>query len=195
MNNRASLRFCFSLSLVAVAAAAALTSWNLLRVMHAFQNAEASGLLSVGRGIAEANQPLILALYFGIACALVAAVAYARVSNHSPTATLILSTSVLATVPLVLVWVTESLMLDALPSSRNGVVANAPLIQSFLFITSGSGAVLSVIFSFGWALRVSPTIARKRTVATVSLLIGCFVLALIGFHLRNAWLYGLYEQL
>ena len=195
MGKRASLRVWFSLSLMAVAAAAALTSWNLLRVMSGFQNAEASGLLSVGRGIAEANQLTIGALYFGIACVLVAGVAYVRAPNYSPPAWLVLSASAVALVPLAVVWAAESLMLDALPSARNGVVANATLIQRLLFVALVGGIVLSVLFLFGGALRVSPTVAPKRSLAAVSLLAGCFVLAAIAFHLRNAWINGLYAHL
>src|SRR5687767_13455696 len=152
MTKRASLRISLSLSLMAVSAAAALTSWNLLRVMSGFRNAEAGGLLSVGRGIAEANQLTIGALYFGIACVLVAAVAYFRAPDYSPPAWLVFSASAVAFVPLALVWAAESIMLDALPSARNGVVDHAALIQWLLFVGLGGGVVLSVLLLFGWAL-------------------------------------------
>lgn len=177
---------------MAVAVGAALTSWNLLRVMSAFRNAEAGGFLSVGRGVAEANQLTIGALYLGIACVLVAAVTYVRAPEYSPPAWLVFSASAVALVPLAVVWVAESLMLNTL--WRNGVVTNVVLIQQLLFVALGGCVVLSVLSFFSWAVRVSPAVAPKRTVVVVSLLTGCFILAVVGFHLRNAWINGLYAR-
>ncbi|HKR60505.1 MAG TPA: hypothetical protein VJS64_12290 [Pyrinomonadaceae bacterium] len=188
MNQRNHLRVLFYLSLTAVGAGAALSSWRLLRVMNGFTNAEASGLLSVGGGIAEANQPLIVALYFGIACGLIAIISSVR--SRSAPAWFRLSAACLAFVPLVIFWVAETLLLDSLRSARDGVIANATLIQRLLFLARSSGALLSVLFFFA-SIHVSPKVARKRTVAAVCLLAGSFVLAAIAFHLRNAWIYGL----
>lgn len=193
MTKRASLGVWFSLALIAVAAGAALTSWNLLRVMSGFRNAEAAGFLAVGRGVAEANQLMIGALYFATACGVVAVVAYVRAPDYSPPAWLVVSASALALVPLAVVWAAESLMLNVV--WRDGVISNGTLIQRLLFVALGGGGVLSVLFFFAWVLRVSPAVAPKRTVVAVSLLIGCFILALVGFHLRNAWINGLYAHL
>ena len=51
-----------------------------------------------------------------------------------------------------------------------------------------------VLFLFLWALRVSPAVEPRRTVAAVALLIACFVTAAIGLQLRNAWIDHLYTH-
>jgi predicted neutral ceramidase superfamily lipid hydrolase len=195
MTNRTSLRVWFSLSLAVVAAATALTSWNLLRVLRGVQNAGSSGLLPVGRGIAEANQPLIAALYLGIACAVVTIIAYVRSSNNSPPAWLLLAVSAVAVVPLLIVWVAESLMLNALPSSRDGVVANVVLIQRLLLAALGAGVVLSLLLLLVPTVRVSSSAAPRRTAVAVCVVVTAFIIAVVALHLRNAWLNGLYAQL
>ena len=172
---------------------AAWSAWGLLRVTSAFRNAEASGLLSVARGIAEANQLLLVPLYVGVICAVIALVAYLRAHN-SPQISLVLSSSFLALVPVALVWLAESLLLNALPSARDGVIANGTLIQRLLYVALCSGIVLAVLFLFVWALRVSAAPAPRRTIAAVALLIACLVTAAIGLHLRNAWIDDLYTQ-
>jgi hypothetical protein len=195
MINRASLHVWFSLSLAIVAAATALTSWNLLRVMNGIQNAGSSGLLPVGRGIAEANQPLIAALYLGIACAVVTIIAYVRSSNNYPPAWLPLAVSAIAVIPLLIAWVAESLMLNALPSSREGVVANVVLIQRLLMTALGAGVVLSLALLLVPMLRVSSSAAPRRTIVAVCVVVTAFIIAVIALHLRNAWLNGFYAQL
>jgi hypothetical protein len=193
MTNRTSLRVWFCLSLATVTGGAAWSAWGLLRVTSGFRNAEASGLLSVARGIAEANQLLIVPLYVGVICAFIAVVAYVRAHN-APPISLVLSSSFAALVPVALVWLAESLLLNALPSARDGVIANGTLIQRLLYVALGSGIVLMVLFLFVSSLRVSPAVAPRRTVAAVALLIACFVTAAIGLHLRNAWIDDLYAQ-
>jgi hypothetical protein len=191
MTNRTSSRVWFCLSLATVTGGAAWSAWGLLRVTSACRNAEASGLLSVARGIAEANQLLIVPLYVGVIFAFIAVVAYVR-AHSAPSITLVLSSSFVALIPVALVWLAESLLLNALTFARDGIIANGTLIQRLLSVALGGGIVLAVMFLFGWLLRVPPTLAPKRTVATVFFFFGCLVLAVIGFHLRNAWINGLY---
>jgi hypothetical protein len=193
MTNRTSLRFWFCLSLATVTGGAAWSASGLLRVTSAFRNAEASGLLSVARGIAEANQLLIVPLYVGAVCAVIAVVAYLRADN-APPISLVLWSSFVALVPVALVWLAESLLLNALPAARDGVVPNGTLIQRLLYIALGSGIVLSVLFLFVWALRVFPAVAPRRAVAAVALLIACFVTTAIGLDVRNAWIDDLYMR-
>ena len=191
--SRTSLRVWFCLSLASVTGGAAGSAWGFLRVTSGFRNAEASGLLAVARGIAEANQLLIGPLYVGIISAVIAVVVYLRAQN-APPASLVLSSSFIALVPVALVWLAESLLLKALPSARDGVIANGILIQRLLYVALGSGIALSALFLFVWTLRVSPALAPRRTVAAVTLLVACFVTAAIGLHLRNAWIDDLYTR-
>jgi len=194
MNQRASLRIWFCISLGAISAASAFGSWTLLRVMRGFQYAEAGGFLSVGRGIAEANQPLIVASYIGVACTLIALVGYVR-SRNWPPASLALSASALAFIPFAVFCVAESMLVNALLSARNGVIANATLIQRLLFIGLAGGLCLSVPLVFAWALRLTPTAASRRTVAVLVLAITGFILVAIALHLRNAWINDMYAHL
>src|SRR5437763_896432 len=69
MTQRTSLRIWFCLSLAAVAGGAAWTASMLLRAISGFRNAEAGSFLAIGRGVAEANQLSIAALYLALACA------------------------------------------------------------------------------------------------------------------------------
>jgi hypothetical protein len=192
MNQRASLRIWFSISLAAISAASALGSRTLLRVMRSFQYAEVGGFLSVGRGVAEANQPLIVSSYIGVACTLIAVVGYVR-SRNWPPASFVLSASALAFIPFAAFCVGESMLVNALLSARNGVIANATLIQCLLFIGLAGGLCLSV--AFAWALRLTPTAAPRRTIAVLVLVITGFILAAIALHLRNAWINDMYTHL
>ena len=193
ITNRTSLRVWFGLSLATVTGGAAWSAWGLLRVTSAFRSAETSGLLPVARGVAEANQLLIVPLYVSVICAVIAVVVYLRAHN-APPVSLVLSSSFVALVPVALVWLAESLLLNALPSARDGVIANGTLIQRLLYVALGSGIVLSALFLFVGALRVSPAVAPRRSVAAVALLIACFVTTVIGLHLRNAWIDDLYTR-
>ena len=188
------MRIWFCISLGAISAASAFGSWTLLRVMRGFQYAEAGGFLSVGRGIAEANQPLIVASYIGVACTLIALVGYVR-SRNWPPASLALSASALAFIPFAVFCVAESMLVNALLSARNGVIANATLIQRLLFIGLAGGLCLSVPLVFAWALRLTPTAASRRTVAVLVLAITGFILVAIALHLRNAWINDMYAHL
>jgi hypothetical protein len=161
----------------------------LLRAISGFRNAEAGSFLAIGRGVAEANQLSIAALYLALACAVVAVVGYVR-SHSYPSSLLALAASSVALIPTAIVWLAEPVLMDA----RNGVIPNDTLIQRLLFGALGGGIILAVLFLFGSLLRVPPTLEPRRTVAVVSLFLGCLVIAVIGFHLRNAWISGLYAH-
>ena len=194
MNRRASLRIWFCISLAAICAASALGSRTLLLVMSAFQNAEAGGFLSVGRGVAEANQPLIVASYFGVAGTLIAVVGYVR-SRNLPPAPFALSVSALAFVPFAVFCAAESILVNSLLSARNGVIANVTLIQRLLYVGLAGGLCLSIALVFAWALRLTPTAAPRRTVAVLVLVITGFILAAIALTLENAWINDMYARL
>src|SRR5258705_8893381 len=134
---RDSVRLCLWISLAIVAASAALSSRTLIATLRGFRNAGASGLLSVGRGIAEANQHLLGGLYVGLLCVLIATVLYLRSSNKIAAISLWLSllASILTLGLVLTLWIVESTMIHALPLSQNGVVENGAMIDSLLLIT------------------------------------------------------------
>lgn len=190
MTQRTSLRIWLCLSLAAVAGGSAWTASMLLHAISGFRNAEAGNFFAIGRGVAEANQLSIAALYLALVCAVVAVVGYVRSQNY-PSSLLALAASGVALIPMGIVWFSEPVLMN----SRNGVIPNDTLIQRFLLFAFGGGIVLAVLFLFALLLRVPPTLAPRRTIAVVSLLLGCLVLAVIGFHLRNAWIDSLYAHL
>jgi hypothetical protein len=194
MTRRASLRFWFCFSLAAFSAASALGAWGLLHAMRGFQNAEAGGFLTIGRGIAEANRPVIVASYVGAIFTLFAVVGYAR-SRTLPRAWFALSAFALGFIPFAMFWVTESLLINALLSARNGIIANATLIQRLLFIVLASGVSLSIPLLFAWAVRLTPTATRWRTVVVLGLVITGFIVAAITLHSRAAWIDHMYTHL
>lgn len=193
---RESVRLCLWISLAIVAASAALSSRSLIATLRAFRNAEASGLLSVGSGIAEANQLLLGGLYVGLLGMLIATVLYLRSSNKLATS---LWSSVMAstlTLGLVLtLWIAESTMIDALPLSQDGVVESGAVIDWLLLITLFSGATLAGLLFLGSFLRVSLVgTRRRRSGGLVFFMAIALGVAVVAFHLRNAWIYELYKQ-
>ena len=134
-------------------------------------------------------------LLFTIACSVIAIIAHVRSSNNSSPAWLTLAATTLMLILVMIVWLAESLMLNALPSSRDGVVANARLIQRLLFAGLGGGVILTISFLAAPTLRVTSNGAKKRTtVVTICLVITVFILATIALQLRNTWINGLYTQ-
>lgn len=192
MSRRTSLPVWFLLSLALVSAACAHASWTLLRVMRSLQFAEAPGLLSVGRGIAEANQIVLLALYLAVAVSIISIVVHTR-RPKTNNAMVTLAASVVALVPVAIVWLAESLMLEA--SSRQGLVPNASLVLWILYVGIGSGVVLSILLLATSALRVSATGTKMRVIAALLLLVVAFTVAAVAFQLRNAWIERLYSNL
>jgi len=191
MTQRVSLRFWFCISLATLSAASALGASGLLHAMRGFQNAEAGGFLTIGRGIAEANQPVIVALYVSVACTLLAVVGYIR-SHSLPPASFAVSASALAFIPFVIFWLAESLLVNGLFAARNGVIANDALIQRLLSIVLAGGISLSVALLFACVLRFTATATPKRTVVVLVLVTGALVVAAVALHLRNAWIDGMY---
>jgi len=194
MTQRPSFRFWFCISLLAISAGSAFGSSGVLHAMRAFQYAEAGGFLAVGRGIAEANQPIIGASYIGLACVLIAAVGYFR-TRTAPPASLILSASALAFVPFALFWVAETVLINGLLSAQNGIIGNASLVRGLLFIVFAAGVFLSVAWLFASALRVKPTFSLKRTIAALALVTGGFITVVVALHLRNNWIDRMYTRI
>jgi len=198
INSRIALPFWLSGSFALVASGAALSSGKLIGVMHSVRNADSSGLLSVGRGIAEANQPVLVALYVSIICGALAAIIRVRSakSNPPPPAWLSLAGTGLSLFPVMVLWIAESMMLNALPLSREGVVPGASTIEQFLFVSLGGGLVLAVILLVSSILRVpSRTTPKRSFVGALLFGMSALIVAAFAFQLRNSWIEDLYRQL
>jgi hypothetical protein len=171
---------------------------RLLGIMRVVSAAELSGFLSVARGIAEANQPVLVALYLGMICAAITiSLAMRRRDKKAlPPGWLWVATLVVGLIPVVLLWIVETMMIRALGGLRNGVVPNASLIETLLFTVIGGGIGVALLVLLSAILRVSVgKEAKWKSLVAVSLVLTTFIVGAIAFHMRNAWIDGLYQQL
>jgi hypothetical protein len=194
---RDSVRIWLWISLATVAASAAVSSRSLILTLRGFRNAEASGFVSVGRGIAKANQLFLGGLYVGLFCVLIAIILHLRSSNPLPVrsvwSSLLASTLTLGLV--LTLWIAESIMISALPLSRAGVVVKGTIIDRLLLITLCSGGILAGLLLAGSIAKISsvgaPQTRSGNLVFFVALALGVVAVA---FHIRNASINAMYEQ-
>jgi len=186
-------QFGFSLVCAVPAAGAAKSSLNLRGVMSGVENAGSSGLLSSASWIASSNLPGLTGLYLGIFCgALAIVVSMVRKPALSVSAWLLPVDSALSLFAVLVLWKAESMLIGALPSTRDGFVAGASTIKLLLSVSliGGLGSVLVLLISPIFH-RDSGTGRKWRTVSALFLVVAVFVTLGIAFQLRNSWLYNL----
>lgn len=191
-------RLSTSLSFAVVAAGAALSSRGLSGVLRVVRNAESSGLLPVARSVAESNLPILIALYVGIGCGVVAIALSVRASMQGfpPPPWLLLLGGALSLFPIAVVWQAESMMIRALSVSRVGVVPGASTIERLLSLALWAGLVSVVVLLVSSLFRLSMTPRRKWSFIAVFLSVEMiYVFAVIAFQTRNAWIHNLYSHL
>lgn len=180
-----------------VAGSTTLSARTLLSIMRSVKYAEASGFLSVARGIAEANQPVLVAMYLGMICIGIDIILRVRASNTRPStpAWLLIATLIVSLTVVVLLWTVETTMISSLWLLRGGVMPNASLIEILLGTVFGGGLAISVLVLMASILRVSGAKNGKgqyvfvATLVLILLSVGAF-----GFYRRNAWIESLYQD-
>jgi hypothetical protein len=106
------------------------------------------------------------------------------------------ATSVVGLIPVVLLWIVETMMIGALGFLRNGVMPNASLIETLLFTIVGGGIGVALLVLLSALLRVSVgKEAKWKSLVAVSLVLTAFIVCAIAFQMRNAWIDRLYQQL
>ncbi len=175
------------------AAMGALMVFNLLRAMR---YAEAAGVSAVAGGLAEANLPIIIALYFGIVVGFVGLVVgiagtVISVRTASPAAWFFLLIGVLSFIPTALFWEAQSILTNTI-ASRGNVSFAATSINLCLTLTLISTAVLSLLFLVATIVPLPAAFRTKRSYGPLIVLV-LMEIALIGmtvlFQLHNSWLY------
>lgn len=119
-----------SISLTSVAAGTALSSKTLIDIKRAVENAGASGLLSVGRGVSEANQVLLTSLYLAGFCMFVATFLKWRRSNGRALGQLWLSAaaSVLTFTLVLALWIAESVSIIRVFTTQASIWSSGILV-------------------------------------------------------------------
>ena len=175
------------------AAMGALMVFNLLRAMR---SAEAAGVSAVAGGLAEANLPIIIAIYFGIVVGFVGLIVgivrtAISVRTASPAASFFLLIGVLSFIPTALFWEAQSILTNTI-ASRGNVSLVATSINLCLTLTLISTAVLGLLFLVATIVPLPAAFRTKRSYGPLIVLV-LMEMALIGmtvlFQLHNSWLY------
>jgi hypothetical protein len=189
-----SRHFVLSLVCAIPAAGAAKSSLNLREVMVGVENAGSSGLVSVASWIASSNFPVLTGLYVGVFCGVLAiVVSVVRKTTLSSSTWLLPLGSALSLFGVLVFWKAESMLIAALPSTRDGIVTEASMIKLLLTMSliSGLGSVLALLIGLIFREDSSKG-SRWSPFAALFLVVAVFFTVAIAFQLRNSWLYNLY---
>jgi hypothetical protein len=181
---------------------AAVSALMLINVFRAMRNAEAAGIGAVSGGIREANIPIVVTLYFGVALGFAGiAIGLIRMFTTTTTATpsswFFLITGIIGLVPVLLLWEAQSLLLGVIFGRAAGVAEVARQVSLLSMLTMLLGA-LSILILLVTAFVPLPRILyakRKWAPVVMLLLMETAVIAMtVLFHLRNAWLWVQFER-
>jgi len=182
---------------------AAVSALMLINVFRAMRNAEAAGIGAVAGGIREANIPIVVTLYLGVALGFAGiAVGLIRMFTTTTTATpsswFFLITGIIGLVPVVLLWEAQSLLLGVIFGRAAGGVAEVARQVSLLSMLTMLLGALSILILLVTAFVPLPRILsakRKWAPVVMLLLMETAVIAMtVLFHLRNAWLWVQVER-
>lgn len=173
----------------------ALCAVLLLRVLEAMRNAEAAGVAAVAGGMAEANLPATVAMYFALFIGFIGIVVMAIraltvTTTASPSGWFFALAGLLTLVPLAFLWAAQSFFLEGL---RGGNISfAAPNIILFLRLAIGACAVFAPLLMVTALIPLPSAFRAKNKWAPVILLV-LIAIAMMGtaaaFQTRTSWLY------
>ncbi|HLG17574.1 MAG TPA: hypothetical protein VJH03_24230 [Blastocatellia bacterium] len=163
-------------------------------VMRAMRLAASTGVAAVAAGLAEANIPVLIALYLAILCG-VAGIVVAVIRSIAPTTTVSPSPwffavgGGLALIPVVLLWEAESELIQVFSPSSTGLASTASTIQLLLTLTMILAPVSLLLLLAGsvWPLTSFSKPKWRPVVALIAVELAMIV-AVIAFQTRIAWL-------
>lgn len=175
---------------------AALSALLLMNVMRAMRFAEAAGVGAVAGGMAEANLPVLVALYFALFMGLIGIVVmvircFVSITTASPSAWFFAIGAVLASMPLMFLWEAQSLMVTGTRSGNVSLVAAS--IQLWLTLTMVTSALFVLILLVASVTPLPSVLRAKRNWAPLLLLVTAefsLIGAAVAFQVQTSWLYG-----
>jgi len=175
---------------------AALSALLFIGVMQAMKAAESSGIAALGAGMAEANLPTLIGLYFAIFLGVIGIVVmvvrcFMSTTTASPSAWFFLVAGGLGFIPLVLLWEAESLLIQVIsPGYGGGIAQVASTIQLCLTLTLVTAAAFALILLAASLVPLPSVLKAKRNYAPLVVLV-LMEFALIGmvvaFQVRTSW--------
>jgi hypothetical protein len=182
---------------------AAISALMLLNVFQAMRNAESAGIAAVSGATAEANLPIVVALYLAVVLGLAGIVVgtvwiFARTKTATPSAWFFLITGFFGLAPILLLWEAQSLLLGVIfGHATEGVVEVASQVSVLSLMTIGFGIVSILILLVTAFIPLPRFLRAKRKWAPVVVLL-LFEVALIAmtalYHLRTAWLWAQHDK-
>lgn len=192
-------RLLAMLSFSSAAMGASLSAFLLYRVLEAMRMAENAGIGAVTGGLAEANIPVLVGLYAAIAGGFITIIVAAvrtgvSTTTTSPSSWFYILTFALCSLPIGLLWWTESMFIQALYPGSEGIVYVATTIRTLVVIIMVIG-LLPVLLMFILSVWPFKSAAQGQGLAIAVLVFFQLILILVTvfFQMRTSWLWRVME--
>lgn len=180
-------------------AGAGISALLVMQAFRALRNAEAAGIGAVTRGLAEANVPVLVALYLAIvvgAAGLVVLVIrmFVNTTTSSPPVWFFLLAGALGILPVSLFSWGQSLMIEALFPGSTGIMSAANTLSLLLpGIMLGAPVIILLLLALSvWPMR-SVSKPKWGPVAVMLLVELALIVMAVGFQIRASWLFEVSE--
>lgn len=192
-------RLIATLSYSLAALGASLSGFLLFRVLRAMRDAETAGISAVTGGIAEASVPVLVGLSLAVAGGFIAVITAAvrlvvPTSTVSPPAWFSLITAALSSLSVGVLWLTESIFIQALYPGSSGISYVASQIQGLLTLTIIAGplaTLLLLVFSV-WP-KSSKSQSKLPGILALVIIQILLIATTIAFQMRTSWLWRVME--
>ena len=168
----------------------------LFGVMRAMRMAETAGISAVAGGMAEANLPISITLYFATAVGMIGIIVavirlFTRNMTASPSAWFFLIAGCIGLAPLLLLWQGETVFIQAISPGSAGVARAAASIQLWLTLTIVFALIADSILLIGSLVPLPAVMRTRRAYAAFPILVlmefGLIAMA-VAFQMRTSWL-------
>ena len=168
----------------------------LFGVMRAMRMAETAGISAVAGGMAEANLPISITLYFATAVGMIGIIVavirlFTTNMTASPSAWFFLIAGCIGLAPLLLLWQSETVFIQAISPGSGGVVRAAASIQLWLTLTIVFALIADSILLIASLVPLPAVMRTRRAYAPLLVLVlmelGLIAMA-VAFQMRTSWL-------